>query len=146
MYLLDTNYCSRVILGDAVELSQLRSIDASELATAAIVRGELIYMAEKSEQRAQNLTFVYAFLQRFHSYPMDSDTADLYGRLKAHLMRHFGPREKSRRNKTTLQQLGFSDNDLWIAATANQHDLIVVSADGDFQRMQEVWTFPVEAW
>ncbi len=146
MYLLDTNYCSRVILGDAVALSQLRSIDANKLATSAVVRGELIYMAEKSGQRAQNLVFVHAFLQRFHSYSIGSETADIYGKLKADLIRHFGPREQGKRSKITLQQLGFSDNDLWIAATAIQHDLTVVSSDSDFQRMREVWTFQLETW
>ena len=146
MYLLDTNYCSRVILGDATAISQLKGIDAAELATLSIVRGELIYMAEKSQQRARNLTFVHAFLQRFYSYPVDNDTGDIYGRLKADLMRHFGPREKSKRSKTTIQQLGFSDNDLWIAATAIQHGLTVVSADSDFTRISEVQHFPVEAW
>ena len=146
MYLLDTNFCSRVILGDATAISRLKGIDAAELATLSIVRGELIYMAEKSEQRARNLTFVHAFLQRFHSYPVDNDTGDIYGRLKAELMRRFGPREKSKRIKTAIQQLGFTDNDLWIAATAIQHGLTVVSADTDFQRMNEVHSFPVEAW
>lgn len=146
MYLLDTNYCSRVILGDAVALAQLRTIDAGELATSALVRGELIYMAEKSGQKAQNLPFVHAFLQRFHSYPISSETADIYGKLKADLMRHFGPKEKNKRRKITLQQLGFSDNDLWIAACAIQHGLTIVSADSDFQRMQEVWIFQVEVW
>ncbi|HEX8597130.1 MAG TPA: type II toxin-antitoxin system VapC family toxin [Chloroflexia bacterium] len=103
-------------------------------------------MAERSQQRAQNLTFVHAFLQRFNSYPVDSETGDIYGRLKADLMRHFGPKEKSKRIKTTIQQLGFTDNDLWIASTAIQHGLTVVSSDSDFQRMQAAWVFPVEAW
>ncbi|HVF99450.1 MAG TPA: type II toxin-antitoxin system VapC family toxin, partial [Chloroflexia bacterium] len=77
-------------MGDAVALARLRSIDADELATSTVVRGELIYMAEKSEQQSKNLAFVHAFLQRFHSYPVGTETADIYGKLKADLMRHFG--------------------------------------------------------
>lgn len=146
MYLLDTNYCSKVILGDAEAITQLRSIDADELATSAVIRGELIYMAEKSERRVPNLQLVYAFLQRFQRFTVDEETGDIYGSLKAALFRHFGPRDKSKRRRATIEQLGFSDNDLWIAATAIQHDLTVVSADSDFRRMQEVQAFPLEAW
>lgn len=42
--------------------------------------------------------------------------------------------------------LGFDENDLWIAAIAYQHNLIVVSADSDFQRIQQVKTLSVDSW
>ena len=146
MYLLDTNYCSKVVLGDAAAIARLRSIDADHIAVSAIIRGELVYMAEKSERRDQNLLFVHAFLQRFHTYQVDADTADVYGRLKSYLLIRFGPKDRSKRRRATIEEIGFTDNDLWIAATAIQHNLTIVSSDSDFQRMQEAWSFPVETW
>lgn len=61
-------------------------------------------------------------------------------------MEYFGPKDKSKRSKVTTAQLGMSDNDIWKAATAIQHNLTVVSLDSDFQRMQEAWPFQLESW
>ncbi|NJR68514.1 MAG: type II toxin-antitoxin system VapC family toxin [Synechococcales cyanobacterium CRU_2_2] len=57
-----------------------------------------------------------------------------------------GPKAKQKRRKMTAANLGFSDHDLWIASTAIQHNLILVSADRDFQRMQEASAFQLESW
>lgn len=42
----------------------------------------------------------------------------------------YGPRERARRRSFDLARLGFTDNDLWIAAGAIEHDAILVSDDG----------------
>jgi tRNA(fMet)-specific endonuclease VapC len=146
MYLLDTNHCSCAILGDSNILSRLAAAETASITTCAIVWGELIDMAERSQRRESNRSLIERFLQGIYIYPIDSTTATLYGQLKAALFNRFAPKEPNKRRKTKIAQLGFDDNDLWIAAVAIQHDLILVSADSDFQRMQQVQAFSVESW
>jgi hypothetical protein len=60
--------------------------------------------------------------------------------------KHFGPKDKKKRAATEIHKLGFSENDLWIAATAKRNNLTIVSADSDFKRMQEVLDISIESW
>ena len=146
MYLLDTNHCSRIIQGDAVLLRRLQELDNVPVATSAIVCGELTFMAQNSQQKVANLIRVQVFLRGIDIYPVDRQTADIYGQFKAEIITQFGSRERSRRRTTRIEELGMGENDLWIASTALRHSLTVVSADSDFQRMQEVRAFPLESW
>lgn len=146
MYLLDTNHCSRIILGDRTLIQQLETHSADGIATSVIVRGELLFMVQKSERQAENLKTVTAFLQSISLYPISGAVADTYGRLKGEIVSQLGPKDKARRRKITVQELGFSDNDLWIAATVLHYELTLISADRDFQRLQLVRSFPVESW
>jgi tRNA(fMet)-specific endonuclease VapC len=132
--------------GDPEVLGRLDEKGDVVVATSFIVQGELLFMAYNSERPAANVARVRAFLQGLGLYLMDEETADLYGDLKAALLRRFGPRERARRRRTTAAQLGFDDNDLWIAATALRHGLTVVSSDSDFTRMAEAKPFPLERW
>jgi tRNA(fMet)-specific endonuclease VapC len=132
--------------GDPALLNRLDEIGDIPVATSFIVRGELLFMAYNSRRQAANVARVHAFLQGIGLYFVDEQTADLYGELKAALVQRFGPREHPRRRTTTARQLGFDDNDLWIAATALRHGLTVVSSDSDFTRMAVVKPFLLEQW
>ena len=146
MYLLDTNHCSRLLQGHPVIIQKLKELGDAPLATCVIVRGELIFMAYKSERKRENFHHVHQFLSDIRIYPIDNETADIYGKLKASILDHFGPKEKALRRKTDVIKLGFSDNDLWIAAIAKRYGLIVVSADHDFQRLKGIAELSVESW
>jgi tRNA(fMet)-specific endonuclease VapC len=146
MYLLDTNHCSRLILGDTSLIMRVSEIPGDRIYTCAIVAGELINMAEQSQQRAQNILLVKNFLNGIYIHSIDSDTADVYGNLKAAVFDKFAPRDKNKRRKFTVQNIGFGENDLWIAATAIQHNLTIITADRDFQRIQEVHPLALDSW
>jgi len=146
MYLLDTNHCSLAILGNSTVLSRLGAIENSLVSTCVIVQGELVDMAERSQRQEENLALIHSFLMTIYIHNIDEFTATIYGQLKAALFNQFAPKEKKKRRKTEIADLGFGENDLWIAAIALQHNLTVVSADGDFQRIQQVKALTVESW
>ncbi len=146
MYLLDTNHCSRIILGNTNIIDRVAMIDESLIATCVIVKGELTFMMENSKQRESNLARLSEFLDDIRIYFVDDATATIYGQLKASLFKQFAPKEKEKRRRTTIADLGFDDNDIWIAATALQHKLTVASTDSDFTRMRSVKAFLLENW
>lgn len=108
MYLLDTNHCSRIIAGDRALLQQLQAHLSEGAATSVIVRGELLYMVQKSERQAENLQAVSAFLQTITLYPINAAAANVYGKLKGDIMNQLGPKDKAQRRKATIQALGYA--------------------------------------
>ncbi len=146
MYLLDTNHCSRIIAGNSAVIQQLQAHHTDGIATSVIVRGELLYMVQKSEQQIANFQQVNRFLETIDLYPISKTVADIYGGLKGKIVEQLGPRDRAKRRQVTIQSLGFSDNDLWIAATAFHYNLVLVSADNDFTRLQQIESFSLESW
>ncbi len=146
MYLLDTNHCSYIINNTPNVIAALQSRSDSNIGISIITYGELLYMTEKSERQAQNLAAVQAFLMSVDLYFIDEETAIFYSQLKAAVFNQFAPKDKNKRRSTSIGDLGFDDHDLWIAATAIQHNLILVSADSDFVRIRQAQPFLVESW
>lgn len=146
MYLLDTNHCSRIIFGDVSLIRQLQQHSSLGVATSVVVQGELLFMVQKSSQKEANLRSVRTFLKAIDIYPVSAEVADVYGNLKGEIIEIFGPKDKAKRRKITVQNLGFSDNDLWIASTALHYSLTVVSGDSDFERIKQVQNFSLESW
>ncbi len=90
--------------------------------------------------------FIEEFLEDLPVYDVDSETSRIYAKLKAQIMNKFAPKDKNKRRKTKVTDLGVGENDLWIASIAIQNNLTIVSADGDFKRIREVWNFALESW
>lgn len=137
MYLLDTTHCSRLLNNDHGIVRKLEKLKDTPVKTCVIVKGELVCMAARSHMKRENEQKVSSFLNDIEVLPVDGNAAEEYGRIKNAVLTKYGPRKKTEKKRTTLRDIGLTDNDLWIAAIAKRHNLIVVSGDGDFRRIKE---------
>jgi tRNA(fMet)-specific endonuclease VapC len=98
----------------------------------SIVVAELLYGAEKSNNRSRTRARVERFLGPFASLPFDDKCAAEYGIIRASLERQGRP---------------IGGNDLMIAAIARRHDVVLVSHNQrEFERVAglrlEDWQAP----
>lgn len=147
IYLLDTNQCSQITNKNPQILYKLTTLNQDDLlATSVIVCGELMYMAEKSTRKSENLLIVRSFLENITTISIDRKVFDTYASIKTKIFDKFAPKDKKQRRKYKLGNIGFTDNDLWIAATGIAYNVTIISSDRDFQRMLDVVEFPLESW
>jgi tRNA(fMet)-specific endonuclease VapC len=116
MYLLDTNHCSLIFLKNQTVLNYIQEVGETNIATTIITVGELNYMAENSSYKEENLTCIEQFIADIRVYYVDDVTAKIYGQIKAGLIHKFRPKQKTKRQITKITELGFDENDIWIAA------------------------------
>ena len=114
-YLLDSNIVIAALSSDPGVLGRIR--DADECFVSSTILGELIYGALNSSNAEANTKRLDTFISTAGVLDCDDRTALLYGEIKASLRRMGKP---------------IPDNDIWIAASAQQHDLTLVSRDAHF--------------
>jgi tRNA(fMet)-specific endonuclease VapC len=124
--LLDTNIVIGLFANDQAILTRLSKTD--HLFIPSIVLGELYFGAYKSVHSEQNVRRIEEFVAAGAVLVCDAVTAAYYGRIKKAL------REKGR---------PLPENDIWIAALAQQHGLTVISRD---QHFKEIESLTLEAW
>jgi len=129
-YLLDTNTCIRYLNGTSEAIRRhIETTHPSEIVVCAVVKAELFYGAENSQNPLVNLEKQRAFLEHFISLPFDDRAAVAYGRIRAALKKAGTP---------------IGPNDLLIAAIAVSHNCVLVSHNTrEFQRITELM---VEDW
>jgi tRNA(fMet)-specific endonuclease VapC len=120
-FLLDSNIVIALLQGDDVVLSNLDR--APEVFIPAVVIGELFFGAAKSARPAENTDKVERFAANRYIVSCDLDVAREYGRLKKRL------REKGR---------PLPENDIWIAATAKHHEMVLVTRDSHFKEVDDL--------
>jgi tRNA(fMet)-specific endonuclease VapC len=145
-FLLDTNHCFLLIARDSRLVAAAAARAAERVTTSVVVAGELRYGAAVSERNRENAAAVEDFLGRIDQLLILPATTQHYADLKSRLLAEYGPRERSRRRGFDLAKLGFTDNDLWIAASAIEHQAVLVSDDSDYRRMADVSNLSVETW
>ena len=124
--LLDTNILIGILAKDEAILSRL--VETEVVFLPSIALGELYFGAFKSAHPDDNAERIDRLAASTAILYCDGTTALHYGRIKT------GLRTKGR---------PISENDIWIAAIAQQHGLTVVSRDLHFR---EIENLPVEEW
>ena len=124
--LLDTSVIVDALAGDARARRTIS--DAKTVFVPVIALAELLYGAERSGRREAELARVEAFMIGRELLPCVTETARQYGEIKDRLRRKGRP---------------IPDNDIWIAALAQQHHLAVATKDAHFR---EVDALPLLSW
>jgi tRNA(fMet)-specific endonuclease VapC len=121
--LLDTSAYSALMRGHPEVKEALG--EADEVFMSVIVLGELRAGFRQGSRTRRNETILREFLAepRVQVAGVDEETSMRYAIIHGDLRRRGTP---------------VSVNDLWIAATASQHGLRILTTDGDFRRIPQV--------
>ena len=132
-YLLDTNAFSALMDRHPRAGARVASLEPEDrLVICTIVRGEIRYGLERmphGRRRRETEARAAHLFERLPCETIREAAADIYGRIK----------RDAERSGTSLDE-----NDLWIAATAQERGAILVTSDSDFHRVTglrtEDWT------
>ena len=121
--LLDTSAYSAMRRGDQRLRQPLR--EATEVFLTPVVLGELLYGCVGGKLRSKNRRLLREFLdsERVDVALVDEDTAERYSAIRDHLRRQGTP---------------IPTNDLWIAASAAQHGLVLLTLDHHFTEVPHI--------
>lgn len=122
-FLLDTNIVIALFADEVIVKDNLAQ--ASEVFIPNVVIGELCYGARKSGRVEANLAKVDELIAGSAILVYDAETDREYGEVK---------------NKLRLKGRSLPENDVWIAALALQHDLILVTRDAHFKEVESLQT------
>lgn len=127
--LLDTSAYSYLMRGNAAVADILESSD--EVLLSAIVIGELLSGFKKGASEKSNKAVLKDFLSIPHvaALPLDDVTSERYAVILDYLRKQGTP---------------IPTNDLWIAASAMQHGLTIISGDKHFTLIPHVVVETVE--
>ena len=131
IYYLDTNICIFYMRGKNIELrDKINSIPPECIKIPAIVKGELLVGAEKSNRRRETLVETLIFCRPYDIVPFDDPILRTYAEIRAAL-------------EIKGQKIGA--NDAIIAATAlAKHGILVTNNTKEFSRVEglilEDWT------
>jgi tRNA(fMet)-specific endonuclease VapC len=128
--LLDTSAYSALRRGHPLVRQSLR--EAGDVCMSVVVLGELRAGFRKGKRPAENEAFLQEFLTapRVRVLPIDEETSVRYAVIRVDL---------ERRGRA------LSLNDIWIAATAFQHGLRILTTDPDFKEVPQVLVDHIEA-
>ena len=129
-YFLDTNICVYYLKGRNENLKRkLLKEHPDNIKIPSIVKAELLYGAEKSKYKKDNIIKINEFLLPFEIIPFSDLETDRYAKTRA-----------------TLESKGktIGPNDLIIASIVMEHDGILITNNiNEFERIKEM---KIENW
>ncbi len=117
-FLLDTNITIAFLSGERVVVNQVDNAEACFV--SSIIAGEMFYGAACSANVDENIRRIDSFLADTELVSCDERTSRIFGEIKASLRRKGRP---------------IPENDIWIAASARQHSLTLVTRDRHFEEI-----------
>ena len=118
-FLLDTNIIIALFASDKKVLQNLTV--ATNIYLPSIAVGELYFGARKSQRINENIARIDELAKQANILTPDLFTAQCYGIIK---------------NELTAKGKPLPENDIWIAAIAKHHNLILVSKDKHFENIE----------
>lgn len=125
--LLDTNIIIGLFANESSIIEKIKTFPGS-IFIPSIVLGELFYGAEQSTRKVENIKRIEELAEASLVLECDLETARSYGKVKSQLKIKGSP---------------IPENDIWIAALADQHQLMLVTRDKHFNNIENLIT---EAW
>ncbi|MEI6184582.1 MAG: type II toxin-antitoxin system VapC family toxin [Bacteroidota bacterium] len=120
-YLLDTCIVVEIFKGNKNIIEKVNKL--SDFSISAIVLGELFIGTNRVINKSKHLKKLTDFISITKVFPLDSDTAEHYGLIVAELYKKGKP---------------IPSNDIWIASTALQHGLTLITADNHFTEISQL--------
>jgi len=130
IYYLDSNICVYFLKGLYPSIMEnIQKINPNNIKIPSIVKAELLYGAEKSQQKSKNLSNINRFLEPFEIIPFDDDCSIIYSRIRS-----------SMEQKGTI----IGPNDYIIAATVlAKNGILVTNNTKEFERIKSL---KIENW
>jgi tRNA(fMet)-specific endonuclease VapC len=129
-YYLDTNICIYFLKGLFPQLkNKILSVNPDTIIIPSIVKAELLYGAEKSKNKEENLKKIYQFLLPFHIESFTDDETVLYAQI---------------RNVLEKKGTPIGPDDLLIATIVLSHDCYLITNNTkEFSRIKNL---KIEDW
>jgi len=127
-HMLDTNTVSHLIREHPLVTKRLLAVPMASLCISAITAGELLFGLAKRPQATRLHAAVREFLKRIDVLPWDSNAAEQYGLMRAHL---------------TAQGKVLAPLDLLIASHALDRCALLITSDHAFSQVPNL---KIEDW
>lgn len=121
--ILDTNIIVKVINGNEEIARILDDIAVEEIFIPIVVYGELMYGAEKSNNKEMNKKIFSEFCSNYQFVWSDISVAETYGKVK---------------NQLKSNGVNIPENDIWIASIAISNNFELMSGDRHFENIESL--------
>lgn len=118
---LDTNIVIRLFKNDPIVVQKLTSSTSIYLTVPVIA--ELLYGAENSVRKEENLKNYNKFIDECNILPLTRKTAEQYSKIRMRLKQRGNP---------------IPENDLWVAAACIENQISLISEDKHFDFIEDL--------